>query len=165
MKDSTEQDADRPFPWRCPHCRENEVYPAIVAHTAEVLFDGRRCELTVPDLAALRCRSCAELVFDARVDEQLNDVLRRQFRLLTPSQIRDAFAALDMPAGEIAADLGVAEAVLSKWAAGTLIQSRANDQLLRGYFASPAVRSALKTAVRDASFGTIAVLAAPATRG
>ncbi len=164
MTNVSRQNGDRPFPWRCPHCRANEVYPATVAHTAEVLYDGRRCELEVPNLAALRCRSCDQLVFDSQVDEQINDVLRRQFRLLTPFQIRDALAALDMPAGEIAADLGVAEIVLSKWSDGTLIQSRANDQLLRGYFASPAVRSALKTAARDASFGTIAVLAAPAAR-
>ncbi len=43
----------------------------------------------------------------------------------------------------LAACLGIAEATLSRWLSGGLIQSRAMDNLLRVYFGIPAVRELL----------------------
>ncbi len=55
---------------------------------------------------------------------------------------------------ELAARIGVAEATISRWETGTLIPSRAMDNLLRLSFALPAARAALRGAAQDPAFGT-----------
>jgi putative zinc finger/helix-turn-helix YgiT family protein len=144
---------DKPFPWRCLKCRRREVYPATIPYTAEVNHDGRLYEIPVPALAIPKCRSCGELVFTNRVDEQITDALRAHRRLLTPVQIREGRKALGLLQQELAERLGVAEATISRWETGALIQSRAMDNLLRAYFALPEVRAALRGAGQDPAFG------------
>ncbi len=144
----------KPFPWRCLKCRKRDVYPATISYTAEVSHDGRLYEVPVPALEVPRCRSCGELVFTNRVDEQITDALRARLRLLTPTQVREGRKALGLLQQELAERLGVAEATISRWETGTLIQSRAMDNLLRAYFALPAMRAALRGAEQDPAFGT-----------
>ncbi len=75
--------------------------------------------------------ACGELVFDDHADEQISEALRKHLGLLTPEQIRLALRALGMPQKTLAASLGIAEATLSRWMSGGLIQSRAMDNLMR----------------------------------
>jgi putative zinc finger/helix-turn-helix YgiT family protein len=141
-------------------CRQRDVYPATIPYTAEVNHDGRLYEVQVPALEIPRCRSCGELVFTNRVDEQITAALRAQLRLLTPEQIRESRKALGLLQQELAERLGVAEATISRWETGMLIQSRAMDNLLRAYFALPQLRAALRGKEQDPAFGT-EVLAQP----
>jgi putative zinc finger/helix-turn-helix YgiT family protein len=150
---------DKPFPWRCLKCRKRDVFPTIIPYTAEVTHDGRLYEVALPALEVPRCRSCGELVFTNRVDEQITDALRARLRLLTPAQIREGRKSLRLLQQELAERLGVAEATISRWETGTLIQSRAMDNLLRAYFALPEVRAALRGAEQDPAFGTEVVAA------
>ncbi|HVC98491.1 MAG TPA: hypothetical protein VND64_32790 [Pirellulales bacterium] len=135
--------------------------PTTIAHTSTLLYDGRHVTVDVPRLKALQCRACGELVFDARVDEQIHLALRQQLKLLTPEQICAAVASLGAKEDEVAADFGVSTATFVRWATGRIIQPPAVDRCLRGYFASPATRAALRAASRDTTFGTVAVVAAP----
>src|SRR6266542_1728982 len=146
---------DKPFPWRCLKCLKRDVYPATVPYTAEVNHDGRLYEVQVPALEIPRCRACGELVFTNRVDEQITDALRAQLRLLTPVQIRASRKALGLLQQELAERLGVAEATISRWETGTLIQSRAMDNVLRAYFALPELRAALRGVQQDPDFGAV----------
>ena len=69
-------------------------------------------------------------------------------------QIKEGRKALGLLQQELAERLGVAEATISRWETGTLIQSRAMDNLLRAYFALPQLRAALRGAEQDPAFGT-----------
>jgi DNA-binding transcriptional regulator YiaG len=87
------------------------------------------------------------------VDEQITEAFRMQLRLLNPAQIWKGRKELGLHHYELAERLGVAEATISRWETGTLIQSRAMDNLLRAYFALPEVRAALRGAGQDPNFG------------
>ncbi|MBL7038206.1 MAG: helix-turn-helix domain-containing protein [Pirellulaceae bacterium] len=103
-----------------------------------------------------QCRACGELVFDDRADEQVSDVLRSHLSLLTPGPIRQALRTLGMQQKTLAASLGIAEATLSRWLSGGLIQSRAMDNLLRVCFGIPAVREVLTGAKSVSDLGVSA---------
>jgi len=118
-----------------------------------VKHDGRLHEAAIEQLEIPTCRSCGARVFSSHVDEQISDALRRQLHLLSPNEIRGALRSLRMPQKELARRLGVAEATLSRWATGTVIQSRAMDNLLRLYFALPEVREALAGEQQDPGLG------------
>jgi putative zinc finger/helix-turn-helix YgiT family protein len=126
----------------------------VIAHTARVKHDGRIHELQIPDLNVGQCTSCGEVVFDDRSDAQITDALRTHLHLLSPQAIRDAVSALGITQKELALRLGVAEATVSRWCTGTLVQSRAMDNLLRSYFAVPQLRAVLVGPAQDPDFGT-----------
>lgn len=135
---------DRPFPWRCPRClAPDAVHLETVAHTAEFAHDGRIYKLDIPAIQVPRCRSCQELIFTYRADEQIRQALRSHLRLLTPEQIREGRKALGLSEEKLGERLGVAKETISRWETAGLIQSRAMDNLLRVYFAFPEVRQAL----------------------
>ena len=54
----------------------------------------------------------------------------------------------------VAERLGIAEATLSRWVNGLLVQSRALDNYLRVYFESPEVREMLSDVDRNPALGT-----------
>jgi len=151
----------RPYPWLCPSCGKKEVAPVSTEYTAEVRHDGRLHTLHIDDLELPTCRSCGQTVFSTRVNERISDALRSELRLLTPGQIRAAVSELGQSQKEIAERLGVAEATLSRWVTGSVIQSRAMDNLLRVYFGIPQVRYALLGEGQERDFG--ATLVAEAT--
>ncbi len=126
-----------------------------IDYEAEVRHDGRLHNFLVPDLGIPMCESCGEKVFTQHVDRQINNQLRSHLCLLTPSQIRAALTRVTMPQKVAAARLGIAEATLSRWLNETQIQSRAMDNLLRVFFALPAVRSVLSSEALDPALGTI----------
>lgn len=135
--------ADRPFPWRCRRCGNDEVVMGTTRYEAEVRHDGRLHQFTIPDLSLPICRSCGELVFTNAADRQVIDGLRSHLGLLSPQQIHDALSRLGMTQKEAARRLGIAEETLSRWLNESQIQSRAMDNLLRLFFTLPAVRNAL----------------------
>jgi len=142
------------FPWRCSHCRAKEVYAAVVPYTARVNHDGRIYELEIPALDVAQCRACGEFVLDDVADEQISKALRSHLGLLTPTEIRRALRTLGMEQKTLAACLGIAEATLSRWVSGGLIQSRAMDNLLRVCFGIPAVREILNGSRKMSDVGS-----------
>src|SRR5271165_3034832 len=88
-KQSDRKRGDRPFPWMCPVCMKHEVHPSHISYTAEIKHDGLLHTVHLPALELPKCRSCGELLFDYRADDQIHDALRAQLHLLTPAQIRN----------------------------------------------------------------------------
>ena len=144
---------EKPFPWRCPKCGSREVSPSAQPYKFSANYDGRIYQFEVDSLDIPTCRSCGERVFSKTVNDEIDKAIRRQLRLLTPEQIRHAVAQLRLSQKDIAAKLGVAEATFSRWVTGTVIQSRAMDNLLRVYFAVPAVRDLLLGDAQDEQLG------------
>ena len=137
------QQQRRPFPWRCTNCGERAVELATICHTAKVKHDNRTYTVDVPKLEVPRCKKCGELVFDDLADEQISRALRSQLHLLTPDQIREGIERLEMTQRQLANRLGTAEATVSRWCSGAVIQSRSMDKFLRAFFASPETREVL----------------------
>ena len=84
------------------------------------------------------------MVGTLEVDDQINAALRAHLHLLTPADMRAALARIGLTQKDAAERLGIAEETLSRWLNETQIQSRAMDNLLRAFFAFPAVRDALQ---------------------
>ncbi len=135
---------ERPFPWKCPECLKPEVVRAKIPYAADVKHDGLLHSLHLDSFEVPKCRSCGELLFDDHADEQISSALRSHLHLLSPQEIRHERKTLALSQCELADQLGVAEATISRWETGALIQSRAIDNLLRLYFAIPETRTALK---------------------
>jgi transcriptional regulator with XRE-family HTH domain len=108
----------------------------------------------MPQLEIPTCASCGARVFSNDVDDEISRALRSHLRLLAPEQILAAIKELGMSQKGVAECLGIAEATLSRWVNGLLIQSRAMDNLLRAYFASSRVREMLLGTKQDPDLGT-----------
>jgi putative zinc finger/helix-turn-helix YgiT family protein len=134
---------DKPFPWRCPKCRRSEVYRDTLSQTREIRHDGRLYKVCVPRLQVPRCRACAEIVFENIADEQFARALRQKLGLLQPEEIRANLEALSLSQAQFADRLGVAKETVSRWVTGSMIQSRALDNLMQLYFSLPEARAAL----------------------
>jgi putative zinc finger/helix-turn-helix YgiT family protein len=144
----------RPFPWVCSNCFTSTVVPTVIDYTAKVKHDGVIHELHLPALEVPRCQTCGETIITTAVDERINDALRSRLRLLTPAQLRKGIAKLGLKQQGLAERLGVAPETISRWVNGALIQSRAMDNLLRLFFALPAVRDVLRGPAQDPELGT-----------
>ena len=151
--------AERPFPWRCPHCGKDQVFLATIRYEAEVRHDGRLHTFTIPNLTIPVCQACGEKVFTEKVDDQITGALRCHLQLLTPEEMRAAVGRVNMTHSELAARLGIAEAALSRWLDESQIQTRAMDNLLRVFFAFPQVRAVLNGEAQDPHLGTADILA------
>ena len=97
----------------------------------------------LPSLNLPRCSECGELIFDIWADEQINRAFRLQASLLSPERIRDNRLALGLSRRELADRVGVEENLVRRWEENATLHSRVVDNLLRLYFAFPAVRTAL----------------------
>ena len=143
----------RPFPWVCPSCGERNVYPASVAYAAEIKYDGLTHAIAIPALEVPQCGSCSELLFDTGADDQIDTAIRSHLKLLTPSQIRSRRKELDLTQKQLAERTGAAEATISRWENGALIQARTNDNLLRVVFGLNEVRRVLVGENQDPGLG------------
>jgi len=133
----------KPFPRVCARCRTKTVWPVTVPYRAGIRYEGQLHDVNVPQLVVPRCETCGELQFDNYADEQITQVFRVQMHLLAPEQIQKNRAALGLTQQQLATRLGVEADLLRRWEEGSMIQSRAEDRLLRVYFALPGARSAL----------------------
>lgn len=140
---SREPPSLKTYPWKCAQCRQRTVNPTITDYSATIEHDGRTYEIEVPQLPVARCESCGQVVLDDGANERISDAVRSQLGVLTPAQIRRSRERLGISPAQLANNLGVAEASLSRWEAGAQIQSRALDRLLRLYFGCEQVRTVL----------------------
>jgi hypothetical protein len=76
---SEKQPTEKPFPWRCPKCRQPTVTRVTVPYCCQRTHDGRDVTVEIPDLAVPRCGNCGEFVFDYVADEQIRAASRTQF--------------------------------------------------------------------------------------
>ncbi len=117
--------------------------PRSTHYTAQVKHDGRLHDVVVHNLEVPTCDACGERVFGRSVEDQISDALRAHLGLLSPREIHDQLKTLGLSQKQLASRLGIAEATVSRWRTGTVIQSRAMDNLMRVYFAVPEVRRVL----------------------
>jgi hypothetical protein len=73
------QPAEKPFPWRCPKCRQLTVTRVSMPYSCQRTHDGRVVTVEVPNLTVPRCSNCGEVVFDYPADEQIGTAFRTQF--------------------------------------------------------------------------------------
>lgn len=73
------QPAEKPFPWRCPKCRQTAVNRVTMPYRCQRTHNGRAVTVEVPDLAVPRCSNCGEVVFDYAADEQIRTAFLAQF--------------------------------------------------------------------------------------
>jgi putative zinc finger/helix-turn-helix YgiT family protein len=152
----------KPFPWKCSRCRERSVVSSIVDYSATIEHDGRPYEIHVPALHAPRCEKCGKLVLTDSANKQITETLRVEANLLPPSVIRHNREMLGFTQKQLAANLGIAEATLSRWETGAQIQQRSLDRLLRLFFAFSNVREALANDNLYVKLGSNGVALTPA---
>jgi DNA-binding transcriptional regulator YiaG len=136
--------AGKPFPRFCDRCRKWTVWPATIAYDHQIRLEGQLHHVYTPQLVVPRCQECGELFFDNDTEKQVSQAVRTQLHLLLPEQIRANRESLGPSLAELADKLGVTAEVLGDWEEGLVYQPRALDNLLRVYFALPAVRSVLR---------------------
>ena len=130
----------KPYPHKCSNCKKVAVSPSTQNYVTNIDHDGRSYEVRVPDLAVNVCGECGDVTTDYQADLRISDALRAAVVLLLPGEIRRLRESLGMTQKDLAAHLKIGESTLSRWETGGQLQQRAFDQLLRMYFALPAVR-------------------------
>lgn len=146
-------DKEKPFPWQCPKCLKRSVLPDKIDFSIEVRYEGRLHTISLKELRVPVCSSCSERVFTSEEDDAVRIAVRQQLHVLTPEQIEAAIEKLGLRQRDLAARLGIAEETISHWLNGSMLQTRAMDNLLRAYFALPQLRAALTGSGQDPSFG------------
>lgn len=73
------QPAEKPFPWRCPKCRQLTVNRVTMPYSCQRTHNGRVVIVDVPNLAVPQCSNCSEVVFDYAADEQIRAALQTLF--------------------------------------------------------------------------------------
>jgi putative zinc finger/helix-turn-helix YgiT family protein len=136
---------ERHFSRKCGQCRQRAVALAAVPYTTQVDHDGRKYEVTIPDLMVPRCANCGAISLDDEANRQISAAFRKQAGLLAPEQIRAQRVALGLTQQALADLLGVAVFTLSRWETGAQIQQRSLDRFLRAVFRLPALRLALQS--------------------
>jgi putative zinc finger/helix-turn-helix YgiT family protein len=127
------------FPWKCGACGERAIVRKVTHYTVQYGHDGRTYTVNVPDLEVPTCENCGEMAFDSRATLRIDQAFRDQIGLLAPEQIRHNREALGLTQEQLATNLGIASATISRWESGHQIQQRAMDRLLRLHFAYPGV--------------------------
>src|SRR5262249_8187549 len=90
--------------------------------------------IRVPDMAIPTCRKCGARVFTIETGDRIAAALRARVGILTPEEIRQYRATFNLRQQELADQLGVPIDQIEPWEEGGLIQSRAEDNLLRRFF-------------------------------
>jgi len=73
------QPAEKPFPWRCPKCRQPTVTRVTMPYRCQRTLGSRVVTVEVPNLTVPRCSNCGETVFDYAADEQIRVAFWSQF--------------------------------------------------------------------------------------
>ena len=129
---------ERPYPRKCPNCWAQCLVPAVEDTTVELQHDGQPYTVLVPQLAVEVCTACGERAWSYESSGRIHDALRVAAGILTSDDIRAARLQAGVAPAELAALLGVHEAVYERWESGGQFQSRSHDTMLRVYFADPA---------------------------
>ena len=78
----------KPFPWKCPNCRQKAVENGVVDYRDKIVHDGREYEIRIMALEVPQCKNCRELIPTDEVNKAIDNALRQEAKLLTPEQIR-----------------------------------------------------------------------------
>jgi DNA-binding transcriptional regulator YiaG len=114
-----------------------------MAYRSTIRHDHDLHTVDIPNLEIPRCKHCGELVFCNATDDQIYAVFRAQIGLLTPEEMRSSRLKLGLSEREVARALHASEETVAKLEEGLRIQTRAQDQLLRVFFAVPEARAFL----------------------
>ena len=128
---------DKPYPRKCPNCREQTLFAAVEDTTAELQHDGWPYTVNVPQLDVQVCTSCHVRNWPYEASERMTNALRVAAGLLMPADILAARLRLGATPGDLAPLFGVSEGEYTRWESGGQLQSAASDKLLRLYFANP----------------------------
>lgn len=112
-------------------CSQRTMQLATVSYSVQVVYDGRKYTVHLPDLTVPQCSNCQAISIDEAAGDQIDLAFRREAGLLTSDQIRENRERLDLTQEELAARLGIAMATLSRWETGSQVQQRAFDRFLR----------------------------------
>lgn len=135
---------NRPFPWKCRECREKAVKPFVTNYTAELEHDGRLYTVSVNELSILRCEACGSQLLPDEAFAKVMDQLRREAKLLMPSEIRAGRNNLKLSQKDFAYLLGVAPETVSRWENGGQIQQRVMNDFIKAFFNVPQLREFLR---------------------
>jgi len=116
---------------------------AVVPYTVQVDNDGRKYDVTIPDLEAPRCANCGNIVLHDAANWRITAAFRKVAGLLTPEEIRFHRERVGLTPEELAEHLGVTVLTLARWEKGELIQPRSLDRFLRAILAMPELRKTL----------------------
>ena len=133
----------KPYPWRCSNCREDAVRAGAIDYKIDLEHDGRKYHIKLNGLKTPRCRKCGTPCLDSDANTKITLEFLRQAKLLTPQKIRNYRERLALTQGGLAAALGVAEEMVSRWEDGMQIQQRFHDNMLRLFFGLPEARDLL----------------------
>ena len=133
---------DKPFPRRCPQCREREVFLEAIPYDASVKHDGRLYCFRIAALHVNKCRNCGLVLFDSLADEEISQGLRDELHLLSPAEIRSHLDGFGWSQKVFAEELGTTPETVSRWLNGARIQSHVMDKGMRNLFALESLRRA-----------------------
>lgn len=122
---------------RCDDCG-GDAYDAVVRKEMTVKHEGKQHLIVVDDLPVLRCEKCGELFGDNRTDSRIQEALCQHLGVLTPAEILRSRGFWGLTQADVARDTGLAVETISRWENCQQVPTRANDKLLRVYFADPA---------------------------
>ena len=143
----------KPFPWCCSKCREQTVYGAIVDYVTQMPHDGREYTVKMDGLKTPKCTNCGQIMLDIEAMRMITRAFMRQINLLEPEQIHESRVHAKLTQQELAAALGVSDAMVARLERGGQIQTRSLDNLLRLFFGLAQVRELLT----KQQIGTLAI--------
>lgn len=145
---------EKPFPWKCPECREKTVRKVSAEYVDKLEHDGREYEIKIPSLEIPCCERCGIRIMTDPVNHAISEALRKAVGLLSPEQIRRNREKVGLTQKELAARLGISDATLSRWETGAQIQQRSLDRWMRVFFSDENIRRKTADDAQMASIGT-----------
>jgi len=115
-----------------------------VPYSIQVDHDGRKYQVTVPDLLLPKCSNCGEIALDEQASRDIDTAFRRVAGLLSPEEIREGRTRLGLNQQAFADQLGIAVSTLSRWENGVQVQQRVMDRILRAFFDVAPLREYLR---------------------
>ncbi len=134
---------EQAFSTKCGKCCERAVALATVSYSVQIDNDGRKYEVTIPDLVAPRCAKCGNIVLHEEANCRITAEFRKVAGLLTPEEIRYHRERVALSQDQLAEHLGVTLLTLGRWETGELIQPRSLDRFLRAVLTMPELRKTL----------------------
>jgi len=108
--------------------------PDTIQHVAKMKYEGSMHEVSVPNLAVLRCVNCKAIELTPESRAQLYGALRKNLGLLDPKEILCNRKSAGLTQKSLADSLSIAPETISRWETGSMVQSRAYDRSLRKFF-------------------------------
>jgi len=134
---------ERDFSIKCGNCGERAVALSVVPYSVQIDNDGRKYDVTIPDLVAPRCTKCGNIVLHEEANRRITAEFRKVAGLLTPDEIRYHRERVGLSREELAEHLGTTVQTLSRWETGEWIQPRSLDRFLRAILTMPELRKTL----------------------